>query len=115
MRRFRDLDVALATPLDATNAEGFEWRIHFHIPLHHRPTELFDTTSDHIDGLLPVLGAQPGLCSHLEMETYTWEVMPAAMKNRDVVDQLVSEYEWCLSRLAKHGFGRAGEPPSLQR
>ena len=105
-RRFRDLDVALATPLDATNAGDFEWRIHFHIPLHHRPAALFDTTSDHIDGLLPVLGAQPGLCSHLEMETYTWEVMPAAMKNRDVVDQLVSEYEWCLSRLAKHGFGR---------
>ena len=30
------------------------------------------------------------------METYTWEVLPAGLKNRSVVDQLVAEYEWTL-------------------
>ena len=34
------------------------------------------------------------------METYTWEVMPPEMKNRSVVDQLISEYEWTLTELA---------------
>ena len=111
LRRFRDLDVALETPLDPAGAEGLEWRIHFHIPLHSRPTELFDTTADHIEGLLPALRSQPPLCSHLEMETYTWEVMPAEMKNRSVVDQLASEYEWCLGRLAEHGLSRMDQPP----
>ena len=83
-----------------------EWRIHFHIPLHSRPTPLFDNTSDHILGLLQMLKSNPSLCSHLEMETYTWEVMPSEMKNRSVVEQLVSEYEWTLGRLQECGLGR---------
>jgi hypothetical protein len=42
------------------------------------------------------------------METYTWEVMPAAMKQRDVVDQLVNEYAWTLDRFAERGFHPVG-------
>jgi hypothetical protein len=38
------------------------------------------------------------------METYTWEVMPAELKKRDVVDQLVAEYEWTLARLRERGL-----------
>jgi len=30
------------------------------------------------------------------METYTWEVLPEEIRSRDVVDQLVAEYDWCL-------------------
>ena len=54
-----------------------EWRIHFHIPLHSQPTALFGNTSDHLAGVLDRLRERPALCSHFEMETYTWEVMPA--------------------------------------
>lgn len=104
IRRYRDLDVALAQSAKSGVAELPEWRIHFHIPLHSRATAQFDNTSSHIDGLLQVLQNQPNLCSHLEMETYTWEVMPPEMKNRSVVEQLVSEYQWMLGRLEKHGF-----------
>jgi len=104
LKRYRDLDAALVQN-SKLPAPYPEWRIHFHIPLHSRRTELFDNTSDHIVGLLQVLKGQPGLCSHLEMETYTWEVMPAEMKNRSVVEQLVSEYEWMLQRLGECGIG----------
>lgn len=104
LHRYRDLDVALAAP-PARDAR--EWRIHFHIPLHSTPTPVFNNTADHITGVLQELKEHPGLCQHLEMETYTWEVMPAEMKNRDVVDQLASEYEWTLARLEKFGFARA--------
>ena len=38
------------------------------------------------------------------METYTWEVLPDEMKQRDVVDQLVGEYEWTLDMLAEQGI-----------
>ena len=109
LKRYRDLDVALQQNRDLSPPEALEWRIHFHIPLHSQPTPLFDTTSDHILGLLQALRSQPNLCSHLEMETYTWEVMPSGMKNRDVVDQLVPEYDWCLARLAACGFDRADQ------
>jgi len=101
LHRYRDLDVALASP--QTN-NSREWRIHFHIPLHSKPTPFFNNTSDHIAGLLQQLKEHPKLCQHLEMETYTWEVMPAEMKNRDVVDQLASEYDWTLRQLADYGF-----------
>ena len=104
LRRYRDLDVALASP--PTN-DSREWRIHFHIPLHSKPTPVFNNTADHIAGVLQELKEHPKLCQHLEMETYTWEVMPAEMKNRNVVDQLASEYDWTLAQLAKYGFQRS--------
>jgi hypothetical protein len=53
------------------------------------------------------LRANPGLCSHIEMETYTWEVLPPELKNRDVVDQLVAEYDWTLTQLRERGLGPA--------
>ena len=53
---------------------------------------------------MDILGKNPGLCSHIEMETYTWEVLPPELKKRDVVDQLASEYGWTLEQLAKRGL-----------
>ena len=38
------------------------------------------------------------------METYTWEVLPPELKNRNVVDQLVAEYEWTLRQMAERGL-----------
>jgi sugar phosphate isomerase/epimerase len=104
LHRYRDLDMALAAP--ETGAEGREWRIHFHIPLHSTATAVFGNTSDHITGVLQELKERPALCQHLEMETYTWEVMPEEMKNRDVVEQLTAEYGWTLKELARFGFNR---------
>jgi len=100
LQRHWDLDGALATPPSAS-ADDDEWRIHFHIPLHCPPTPIFSTTADHVQGVMDVLRENPALCSHLEMETYTWEVMPAEMKKRNVVDQLVDEYRWTIGELAK--------------
>ena len=111
---YLDLDDALACERDAGAVSDesapslSEWRIHFHIPLHSPPTELFENTSDHLLGVLDLLQTNPAVCSHLEMETYTWEVLPEHLKSRDVVDQLVSEYEWTLARLAERGFGQEG-------
>ena len=103
LKRYKDLDIALAT----TGNDDQEWRIHFHVPLHSPATKLFGNTADHLLGVLDTLRKNPGLCSHLEMETYTWEVMPPEMKNRDVVDQLAGEYDWALKHLAERGFTRA--------
>jgi hypothetical protein len=99
LTRYKDLDVALA---QAGPAE--EWRVHFHVPLHSPPTSLFGNTADHLQATLDQLQVKPGMCSHLEMETYTWEVMPPDMKKRNVVDQLVSEYRWTLKELAARGL-----------
>tara|TARA_Y100000589_G_scaffold155881_1_gene148444 strand:- start:766 stop:1824 length:1059 start_codon:yes stop_codon:yes gene_type:complete len=99
LNRYRDLGAALAADIEAE-----EWRIHFHVPLHSPDGDWFKTTREHIKGVLDLLQEDPALCSHLEMETYTWEVLPNQMKNRDVVDQLVGEYEWTLGELTARGL-----------
>jgi len=104
--RYGDLDEALATGLTEQPQLSLEWRIHFHIPLHARPTPLFDTTADHLLGVLEEVRKAPSLCTHFEMETYTWEVMPRELKDRNVVDQLVGEYDWTLARLREMGLAQ---------
>lgn len=101
--RYTDLDEALTTSLDGPQMD-VEWRIHFHIPLHAAPGGVFATTADHVLGVLDEIQRQPGLCRHFEMETYTWEVLPPALKQQSVVDQLAGEYAWTLGELGKRGI-----------
>jgi hypothetical protein len=98
---FEDLKPALDSTDEAMNRTDTEWRIHFHIPLHSPATGWYESTSDHVTGIMDLLKKNPALCSHLEMETYTWEVLPAELKNRNVVEQLCAEYDWTLQRLAE--------------
>jgi hypothetical protein len=100
LRRDLDLDLALAQPPGDS-----EWRIHFHVPLHALRLTHGQTTAAHLEGLLDLLAADPALCSHLEMETYTWEVLPGELRAKSVVDQLVREYGWCLEQLRRRGLG----------
>ncbi len=102
--RYLDLDDALRKSPVAGSEMEEEWRIHFHVPLHCRKSAVFDTTSDHMIGVLDILQKNPGLCSHIEMETYTWEVLPPELKNRSVVDQIAGEYEWTLRHMAARGL-----------
>jgi hypothetical protein len=105
LRRWRDLPPAL----DA--ARGFaekslqdEWRVHFHVPLQCELIDPLSTTSNHVVGMLDILADNPGLCSHLEMETYTWAVLPETLRSRNVVDQIVDEYRWTLARMVERGL-----------
>jgi len=104
---YRDLPDALNSQPSTLNSQpASEWRIHFHVPLHARALPPFETTNDHLLGALDFLAAQPKVCSHLEMETYTWEVLPPELKSRSVVEQLAAEYEWTLAQLAKRGLAK---------
>lgn len=103
VKRIKDLPEAISW-FGEDGDKGDEWRVHFHVPLHGRPGGTFGDTREHIDGLLALLGEDPGWCEHFEMETYTWEVMPDEMRTGDVVDQLVSEYQWCLTAFENHGI-----------
>ncbi len=107
LKFYRDLPDALAanSKLKNKNSKLSEWRVHFHIPLHAPAIAPFANTNDHLLGVLDLLAENPKLCSHLEMETYTWEVLPPELKARSVVEQLVAEYDWTLARLAERGIG----------
>ncbi len=100
-RRYTDLPDALADSAAVRDDE--EWRVHFHVPLHASPGAPFGDTRDHLLGALDWLAAHPGACTHLEMETYTWEVLPPALR-LGIEDQLVREYAWSLGELSRRGL-----------
>ncbi len=104
LTRYRDLPDALRAAEKGEAANHDEWRIHYHVPLHCSPLKHFGTTSDQLQTVIRILGERPKLCSHIEMETYTWEVLPREMKQRDVVDQLAEEYCWTLAELKRQGI-----------
>jgi hypothetical protein len=120
-RRFLDLPEALA---DHTPAQpDDEWRVHFHVPLHAAPGAPFADTRDHLTGALDWLQAHPGACEHLEMETYTWEVLPPALC-LPLEEHLVREYAWTIRELARRSLAepalaeaglRAAAQPSPSR
>ena len=102
--RYRDLPDALLAARNNPDCVEEQWRVHFHIPLYSEPAGRLGDTRDHIDGVLDVLRDDPSICSHLEMETYTWEVLPDELHCGDVVEQLSREYEWLLKRLSQRGL-----------
>ena len=99
--RIKDLDLALASHKAGKINEADEWRIHFHVPLHASPGGDLGDTRIHVIDTLFWLSKNPNACSHLEMETYTWEVMPEELQAGTVVEQVAREYEWTLEQIRK--------------
>ena len=100
IQRFKDLDLGLQNAAGQSfGGLGDEWRIHFHVPLHASPIAPLGDTRDHVTSTFDLIQKNPDICKHLEMETYTWEVLPEELKTGDVVDQVVKEYEWTLAEL----------------
>lgn len=76
-----------------------EWRIHFHVPVFLESLgEHFKTTRFAIEEALAFHKANP-LSAQLEIETYTWDVLPDHLKTGDIVDYVAMELEWVQSRL----------------
>ena len=70
-----------------------EWRIHFHVPIFIHDYQFLQSTQDDIVAVLNLLPDNP--CHHLEIETYTWDVLPPQMK-LDLLASIEREYEWVL-------------------
>ncbi len=75
-----------------------EWRTHFHVPVFLDDLGPFRTTRFAIEDALRFHKAKP-LSRHLEIETYTWDVLPAELKTGDIVDYVTREIEWVRSQL----------------
>jgi hypothetical protein len=102
--RIKDLDLAInQEKQQSMNAD--EWRIHFHVPLHASPGNGLGDTRKHVTDTLDWLAENSDQCTHLEMETYTWEVLPEELRSGEVVEQVTREYKWTLDALAERGLG----------
>jgi hypothetical protein len=76
-----------------------EWRTHFHVPVFLDSLGEFGTTRFAIEEALRFHKANP-LSRQLEIETYTWDVLPEHLKTGDIVDYVTRELEWVRGQLA---------------
>jgi hypothetical protein len=106
-----ELRAALSSDPRWLSAE--EWRCHFHVPLGQAgpfgAAGGLGTTQAHADRLLGHLLADPGLWGlpelHVELETYTWGVLPSPPAGSgELVQRLAGEYAHALARLRAAGW-----------
>ncbi|MER7503946.1 metabolite traffic protein EboE [Nonomuraea pusilla] len=66
------------------------WRVHYHVPLHVAPAPPLVTTTPVLrEALAELVGGPQPLCDHFDVETYTWSVLPAALRPQSP-DQLAA-------------------------
>jgi len=75
-----------------------EWRIHFHVPVFLEDLGEFRTTRFAIEDALR-FHKKNKLSPHLEIETYTWDVLPEHLKTGDIVDYVEMELNWVRGQL----------------
>lgn len=76
-----------------------EWRAHFHVPIFSAEFDLLSSTQDEIAEVLS-LQKMSAFTQHLEVETYTWEVLPPALK-LPLQDSIIRELQWVKNILDK--------------
>jgi hypothetical protein len=76
------------------------WRTHFHVPVFLDDLGPFRTTRSGIDDALAFHARAP-LSTHLEIETYTWDVLPEHLKSGDITEYVVRELEYVRDELLR--------------
>ncbi|MCI0545957.1 MAG: metabolite traffic protein EboE, partial [Candidatus Rokubacteria bacterium] len=98
-RLVRYLDLPEALEGAARDGGGpREWRIHFHVPLFREELGRFASTQDYLRGVLGLLRREAHT-PHLEVETYTWDVLPEAFRREDIAAAVARELRWVLGEL----------------
>jgi len=74
-----------------------ELRAHYHVPVFLDRFDVLHSTQDHILKLFAYM-QQHNITRHLEVETYTWEVLPKELKI-EIGDSIVREIRWVKNNL----------------
>ena len=94
--RYPDLPQAFAA-LDGHAAQR-EWRVHFHVPIFLDRLPPFASTQAFVREMLALQRAHP-VSAHLEVETYTWGVLPEPLRSGTVDEAVARELAWALKEL----------------
>ena len=91
LEHFPDLPKAI----ESYTKEHKEWRVHFHVPLFVDTYGMLESTQSDIINTLALQKANP-FTAFLEVETYTWGVLPAEMQ-KPIGDSIIRELQWVES------------------
>lgn len=87
VKTYNDLPIVLDERKDFS-----EFRAHFHVPIFLERFGELCSTQDHILKVMEYLKTNK-VSEHLEIETYTWDVLPKELK-RDLSDSIIREINW---------------------
>lgn len=87
IKRYDDLPEAVQQHVAGT---ADEWRIHFHVPVFAERTGICETTRAFIEEVLPLIDRK----ILLEVETYTWDVLPPELQSDTVSGSIIREIQW---------------------
>lgn len=96
LKRYIDIPEALESLSE--NRQPDEWRVHFHVPIFHDELGKFRSTKDFLKKALEVQRKQT-ISTHLEVETYTWDVLPAYLKQVSIDTAIAHELLWVKEAL----------------
>ena len=97
IKRYADLPEALATATG--KADGREWRVHCHVPIFMDNLGAFSSTRSFISEVLGIHRLHP-VSAHLEVETYTWNVLPEHLRAGGMELAIARELNWVKEVLA---------------
>jgi len=92
--RYQDLPVALE---DFDHEDVAQWRAHFHVPISIEEIGLLESTQSDIVEVLKLQKNNP-FTNHMEVETYTWEVLPEQLK-LPITQSISKELQWVVDQL----------------
>ncbi|MFA7060530.1 MAG: metabolite traffic protein EboE [Pedobacter sp.] len=90
--RYKDLPDAISCH---ESDQRDEWRCHFHLPIFHSSTRNIGTTQGFLTGILPLIPKNV----LLEVETYTWDILPAELHCGNVTNSIIREIQWLKEQL----------------
>lgn len=91
---YRDLPLALNT---LSQGRENEWRIHFHVPVFLERYGHMASTQQDILEVLDFIQTEK-TTHHLEVETYTWEVLPENI-NLNLTHSIIRELKWVIKNM----------------
>jgi hypothetical protein len=94
LHHFPDLPEALK---NFDNPDFVEWRTHYHVPVFMPSYSELQSTQEDIFSVLDILKNKK-FTNHLEVETYTWEVLPQE-ERLSMNDSILRELNWVLNQL----------------
>jgi sugar phosphate isomerase/epimerase len=99
LTRYVDLPEALRAA-EGRALAGREWRVHCHVPVFVDDLGAFSSTQAFIRDVLRLQRRQ-AISTHLEVETYTWNVLPPQLRAEGMDHAIARELAWVREELMR--------------
>ena len=98
LQRYVDLPDAMAAGASKDAPLHSEWRVHFHVPVFLARMGDLETTQPDLEAVLDLIKKRTD-APCLEVETYTWDVLPAEYRTADMSEAIARELTWTRQRM----------------